>query len=113
RRSAGDRGRNRHVRHHVLIAAAGQPGQKAADRLDAVLRIARQANDDVVERLGTVGARRGAARGVREVGAYHRGVEINVLWAAKPVNAAGRRPGGSSEKLRRRSATNRVIYEGI
>ena len=35
--AAGDRRRNRHVRHHVLGAAAGKPRKKPPDGLDAVL----------------------------------------------------------------------------
>jgi hypothetical protein len=36
-RTAGDRGRNRHVRHDVLVAATSQTGEETADRLNAVL----------------------------------------------------------------------------
>ena len=40
---------NRHERHDFLLAAAGQPRQKAADGLDAVLRIAGDADDRLVD----------------------------------------------------------------
>jgi hypothetical protein len=56
RRSARDRGRNRHVGHDVLIAATGEAGEEAADGLDAVLRVAGEADDDVVNRAGSVGS---------------------------------------------------------
>ena len=36
---------NGHEGHDLLLAAAGQPGQKTADGLDAVLRIAGDADD--------------------------------------------------------------------
>ena len=36
---------NGHERHDLLLAAAGQPRQKTADGLDAVLRIAGDADD--------------------------------------------------------------------
>ena len=48
RRPAGDGGRDRHVRHHVLVAAPGEPGEKATDGLDAVLRVAGQPDDNVL-----------------------------------------------------------------
>ena len=70
RRAAGDRGRNRHVRHDLLLAATGEPREKAADGLDAVLRIAGEADDGVVNVFGTqIGAsgcrQNGPARGRR------------------------------------------------
>ena len=48
-RAAGNRGRNGHERHDFLLAAAGQPRQKTADGLDAVLRIAGDADDRLVD----------------------------------------------------------------
>ena len=48
RRTARDRGRDRHVGHDVRIAAAGEAGEEAADRLDAGLGIAGESNDDVL-----------------------------------------------------------------
>src|SRR5207248_2049278 len=45
RGSAGDRGRNRHEGHDLLLAPPGQSRQKTADGLNPVLRIARQPND--------------------------------------------------------------------
>ena len=53
RRPARDGGRDRHVGHDVLVAAAGEAGEETADGLDAVLRIAGEADDDVVDALGT------------------------------------------------------------
>ena len=44
-RAAGNRGGNGHERHDLLLAAASQPGQEAADGLDAILRIAGDADD--------------------------------------------------------------------
>src|SRR5581483_10237567 len=44
-RTARNRGGNRHKGHHFLFAAPGQARQETADRLNAVLRIAREAND--------------------------------------------------------------------
>ena len=49
RRPAGNRGRDRHVGHDVLVAAAGEPGEKRAGALDAVLRIAGEADNGVVD----------------------------------------------------------------
>ena len=51
---------NRHERHDFLFAAAGQPREKTADGLDAVLGIARDADD----RLGNFGNLGGAAGGL-------------------------------------------------
>ncbi len=48
-RPAGNGGRDGHERHDFLFAAAGQPRQKSADGLDAVLRIAGNANDGLVD----------------------------------------------------------------
>ena len=45
--TARNRGRDRHVRHYVLVAAAGESGEKTADRLDAVLRVTGEADDNV------------------------------------------------------------------
>ena len=53
RRTAGDRGGNRHVSHDVLVAAAGEPGEESAGALDAVLRIAGEPDDGVVDVFGT------------------------------------------------------------
>ena len=59
-RAAGDGGGNRHVGHDVLIAAAGEAREESAGALDAVLRIAGEANDGVVD---VFGAKIGAVRG--------------------------------------------------
>ncbi len=48
-RSAGNGGRNGHERHDFLLAAPGQPREETADGLDAVLRIAGNADDDLVD----------------------------------------------------------------
>ena len=48
RRPARNGGRNRHVSHDVLVAPAGEAGEESAGALDAVLRIAGQADDGVV-----------------------------------------------------------------
>ena len=48
RRAAGDRGRDRHVSHDVLVAAPGQPREKRAGGLNSVLRIAGQTDDGVL-----------------------------------------------------------------
>ena len=45
RSPARDGGRDRHERHHILLAAPREPREEAADGLDAVLRIARNADD--------------------------------------------------------------------
>ena len=72
RRPAGDGGRDRHVGHDVLVAAAGEPGEKRAGALDAVLRIAGEPDDGVVNifrpqigavRTGTGGGSRSGAGG--------------------------------------------------
>ena len=44
-----DRGGNGHKRHDFLLTAAGQPREKAADGLDAVLRVARDADHHFVD----------------------------------------------------------------
>ena len=44
-RPARDGGGNRHERHDFLFAASGQPGEEAPDGLDAVLGIARDADN--------------------------------------------------------------------
>jgi hypothetical protein len=44
-RAAGNRRGNRHERHDFLLAASGQAGQETANGLNAVLRIAGDAND--------------------------------------------------------------------
>src|SRR5262249_2731377 len=49
RRPAGNRGGNGHERHDLLFAATGQPGQKPADRLNAVLGITGNADDRLVD----------------------------------------------------------------
>ena len=43
--AAGNGGRNGHESHDLLLAAAGKAGEKAADGLDAILGIARDADD--------------------------------------------------------------------
>ena len=48
-RAAGNGGGDGHERHDFLFAAAGQPRQKPADGLDAVLRIAGNADDGFVD----------------------------------------------------------------
>ena len=48
-RAAGNGGRDGHERHDFLLAAAGQPRQKATDGLYAVLRIAGDADDRLVD----------------------------------------------------------------
>ena len=48
-RAAGNGGGNRHERHDLLLAAAGQARQEPADGLDAVLRIAGDADDRFVD----------------------------------------------------------------
>ena len=47
--TARDRGGNRHERHDFLLAATSQPREKAADGLDAVLRVARNADHHFVD----------------------------------------------------------------
>ena len=37
RRTARNGGRDRHVRHDVLVGTAGEAGEEGADRLDAIL----------------------------------------------------------------------------
>ncbi len=54
---AGDCGRDRHEGHHLLFAAAGEAGEETADRLDAVLRIAGDADDGFGD-LGDAGGGR-------------------------------------------------------
>ena len=39
---------NRHVSHHILVAASGESGQKRAGRLNSVLRIPSKANYGVL-----------------------------------------------------------------
>ncbi len=51
RRPARDGGRDRHVGHHFLVAAAGQAGKHGASRLDAILRVAGQTNDGITDVL--------------------------------------------------------------
>ena len=63
--TAGNRGGDRHVSHDVLIAAAGEPGEKRAGGLDAVLRIAGQPDDGV---LNVFRAQIGAIRACRDAG---------------------------------------------
>ena len=46
-----DRGRDRHVGHHVLRAAASQPRQHRARRLDAVLGISRKPDNGIANTL--------------------------------------------------------------
>src|SRR4026207_1075310 len=46
--SARNRGRDRHVSHHILVAASGKSRQKRAGRLNSVLRISRKANYGVL-----------------------------------------------------------------
>ena len=58
--AAGNSRRNGHERHDLLFAAPGQPGQKTANGLNAILRIARNADDD----LGYTGDRRLAGGGL-------------------------------------------------
>ena len=59
RRPARNGGGNRHVSHDVLVAAAGEAGEESAGALDAVLRIAGEADDGVVDALrAQVGALR-------------------------------------------------------
>ncbi len=62
RRPAGDGGGNRHVGHDILVAPAGEPGEKRTRALDAVLRIAGEADDGVVDALRA------------EIGAFGRAV---------------------------------------
>src|SRR4029077_13092219 len=50
-RSARDGGRDRHISHHVVVAAAGKPRQKRAGGLNSVLRIAGQTDDRVINIL--------------------------------------------------------------
>src|SRR5882724_565596 len=47
--AAGDGGGNRHVGHDFLGAPAGEPGEERAGALDAVLRIAGETNNGVVD----------------------------------------------------------------
>src|SRR5688500_4111605 len=63
RRPPRNGGRNRHVGHDVLLASTGKPGEKAADGLNSILRIASESNYDVVDEAGCAGSARGAARG--------------------------------------------------
>ena len=66
RRAAGDRGGNRHVSHDFLRAAAGEPREERAGALDAVLRIAGEPNDGVVDVFrAKIGALRAGAGGSR------------------------------------------------
>ena len=60
RGSAGDGRGNGHERHDLLFASSGQPGQKTADCLNAVLRIAGDADD----RFGNLGNLGGPAFGL-------------------------------------------------
>jgi len=47
-RAAGNRGRDRHVSHDILVAASGQPREKRAGGLNSVLRISGEADDCVL-----------------------------------------------------------------
>ena len=51
RRPARDGARDRHIRHHLLRAAPGQPRQHRAGALDAILRIARQPDHGIADIL--------------------------------------------------------------
>ena len=48
RRPAGDGGRDRHVSHHILLRPACKASEEAADGLNAVLGVARHADDGVL-----------------------------------------------------------------
>jgi hypothetical protein len=74
RGSAGDGGRDRHVGHDVLIAAAREAGEESADGLDAVLGVTGESDDDVVDGTGCGRRSCGATRGFGSVWAYHKGV---------------------------------------
>ena len=67
--------RDGHEGHHLLVAAAGQPRQEAADGLDAILRIARDAN----HRLGNAGDWARRRRGVVRVVSLMRGPFVQNL----------------------------------
>jgi hypothetical protein len=51
RRTTRDGGRDRHVGHHLLRAAAGQPRQHRARRLNAVLRISGKPDHGIADTL--------------------------------------------------------------
>lgn len=73
RGSAGDRRRNRHVSHDVLIATPREPGEKSADRLDPVLRISGETDHHVIERPGSANAGRPVTRHFGSRRTDHRG----------------------------------------
>jgi hypothetical protein len=47
--AAADGGRDGHVSDHILLRAAREPGENAADGLNAVLRVAGETYDGIAE----------------------------------------------------------------
>src|SRR5437773_11803495 len=70
RRSTRNRGRDRHVSHDVVIAASGQSRQKCAGGLNAVLRIARETNQSIlnISKTQICAGRRAGWSAVRSIG---------------------------------------------
>ena len=77
RRSTGDGGGDRHIGHDVLIAAAREAGEEAADGLNPVLRITGESDDDVVNGTGSGRRGCGATRRFGSIWADHR------FWGVK------------------------------
>ena len=75
RGSPGDRRGDGHIRHHVLVAAASEAGEKAADRLNPILGIAGEADDDVLDGAGGSGGA-GAARGFGSIRTDHEAATV-------------------------------------
>ncbi len=81
RRTARNGGGDRHVSHDVLVAAAGKTREKTADGLNAILRVAREADDRIGDSLNGAGAGGfGASRG--KIGANH-GARQTVRWSGR------------------------------
>src|SRR6185503_11762346 len=76
RGAARDRGRNRHEGHDFLLAAPGQSRQETADRLDAILRVAGDANYRLLN-FGNLGGATGG--GGSRCRITHEIARLNVL----------------------------------
>ena len=70
-RAARNRGRNRHVRHDVLVAATGETREEAADGLDTVLRVTGESDDYVLNGPGGAGGTGGATLSFGSIWADH------------------------------------------
>ena len=85
RRTSRDRGRDGHVRHDLLITAAGEAREESADGLDTVLGISGEADDDVVERTNLPGSA-WLARVFSGVGADHDRIGVGF---PEPASGSG------------------------